>query len=81
MEVRLATDLRSNPFDVSVNSIRPSRSVLHGLGDVLGLDSIRAFQVGDSEGELEDAVESAGGEVQLFHSYLEQTLSIVLDFT
>ena len=60
---------------------RPAGAVLDGLGDVLGLDDIRAFQIGDGEGELEDAVEGAGGEVKLFHGGLEQALGGVLDFT
>jgi len=35
--------------------------------DVFGLDCLSSFQVGDSSGDLEDAVVGAGGQALLGH--------------
>ena len=40
------------------------RTVLQGLGEVLGRDIRRAVQVGDGAGHPQDAVVSPGGEAQ-----------------
>jgi len=41
---------------------------------MVGFDYIGIFQVGDSAGQFEDAMEGTGGKVKLLHCRLEQAL-------
>ena len=59
--------------------LRPSWSILHGLGDVISFNRITAIEVGDGERQLKDAVEGAGGKVKLFHGGLQQALGGILN--
>ena len=49
-------------------------AVLQGLGDVRRLDDVAIGEVGDGAGELEDAVEGAGGELETLGGGLEEGL-------
>ncbi len=53
-------------------------AVVDGFGKVADLDVVRAFQVGDGAGHAQDAVVSAGGQAQVFHGRLEQTLAFLI---
>ena len=51
-------------------------AVLDGLCDVLDRDGWGGFEVGDSAGDLEDAVVGAGAEALLLHGALEEAFRV-----
>jgi len=48
-----------------------SLPVLECFGEVVCFDDVGSIKVGDCPGQLEDAVESASGKMELFHSGAE----------
>ena len=54
------------------------RPVLEGLGQVLGLDVLRAVQIGDGPGHPADAVVAAGGEAHAGEGPLEDGLAVLV---
>src|ERR1700683_2322206 len=56
------------------------RAILNRLGDMLGLDVRRVFDVGDSAGDFQDAVVGAGTESLLSHGALEQSFTVSREF-
>lgn len=62
---RLATSALHPPIEAAV---------LDGLGDVVGLDSVGGFEVGDGAADFEQAVESTGGEAEALEGGIQETL-------
>ena len=54
---------------------------MDGFGDVLGLNSLLAFQIGDRAGDFEDAIVCSGGKTLLGHGAFEQAFAIRGEFT
>ena len=55
-------------------------SILDRFGDVLGLNSLLAFEIGNGPPHLEDSVVGAGGEPLLRHRAFEQAFAISRQF-
>ena len=51
-------------------------AVLNGFGDMFGFDLRGRFDIGDSAGDFQDPVVSAGAESLLRHSALQQALTV-----
>ena len=66
----------------SYPSLRPVASVevavVDGFGDVVGLNLLASFKVGDGAGNLQDAAVGSGGEREAFHSSMEQFEAVVV---
>lgn len=55
-----------------VFSLPVQRTIVDGLEEVGGGDTVRLGEVGDRAGDAEDAVVGPGGEAQFFHRLLEE---------
>jgi len=77
-EIPVIQHLARKPGLVARSSVPPAaveRAVLDGFGDVLGLDGCSAAQIGDSTGDLQDAVVGAGAEAEALDGELHETLA------
>ena len=48
------------------------RTILNGLGDVLGCEFLGSRQIRDGAGNFQNAIVGAGAELQFVHGHLEQ---------
>src|SRR5271166_2980787 len=55
------------------------RPIPHRLGDVLRLDLVGAFEIGDGAGDAENLVVSPGRQTKLFHGGLEDAHGLGLE--
>ena len=56
-------------------------AVLYGLGKVAGADGLSPGKIGDSSGQLEDAMKGASRKIELFHGGSKQAVGSCLHFT
>ena len=66
----------------SYHLLRPVASVevavVDGFGDVVGLNLLASFKVGDGAGNFQDAAVCSGGEREAFHCCVEQFEAVVV---
>ena len=53
-------------------------AIVDGFGDVVGLNLLASFKVGDGAGNLQDAAVGSGGEREAFHCCVEQFEAVVV---
>ena len=53
-------------------------AIVDGFGDVVGLNLLASFKVGDGAGNFQDAAVCSGGEREAFHSSMEQFEAVVV---